>query len=231
MTDAPTPEDLEVHLAQPAEPDPHQIAAEVQKDLTLAGRLGGVKHRTDKVLVFLDEGASDALVKMENDVRIIQTRLDIASVEPDDETVEAMAARSKRIDAAQESLDELAPERERIRVAALKSALAIHMVAFPDVARDSAQRKMIAQFGQKGRIDPERAGEAADWLNEHLLGHTVIKVVDSDGASLTLPKRDEVGTMLRKALPSSQWKLLLGRFLVLATADSYSQAAQDDPGF
>lgn len=231
MTDAPEPADIDASLTPPTEPDPQQVVAETQKDLTLAGRLGGVKHRDDKVVVFLDENASDELVKIENDRRGVEARIRLLEVVPTDETEDHRDVRIARLAEARDELAHGEGEREAVRVAALQTALAVHLKGFPDVARDAANRKMLGIYGENGRISEERAADAADWLNENLLGHSVVKVVDSDGDVLTLPTRDEVGPMLRKMLPSSQWKLLLGRFLVLATADSYSQAAQDDPGF
>lgn len=226
-------DDLDKSLEPPAPIDPEAVEEQERKATTLVGRLAGIKHRTRKVLLFTDADAINALAHTN---AMIQRYTDaIGQLGPVTEkmTDEEVAVHVARRDALTGELDALENTLEPVKALALKSALAVYLVGYPAIATKVARRAAYKMFVDPAtkKIPEERAEEFSSFIENFLLGSCVLKIVDSDGDELELPKRSEIGQVLEDMLPAPQWERLKLNFMQLNVEDQISQTIQDDPGF
>lgn len=211
--------------AQPEPLDPEAIIKETQADLTLAGRLKGIKHRNKRVLVFTDLDAVDRYNRVNSQLQSLVDaagNVDLSSEGGPD-----------RHQALLDKHNALEPDLDKAREEMMESALAIQLHAYPNIAI-----KVIRRDARKKFIDPalkeipeDRIAEYREYIDMRMLSEAIQSITDSNGAQLDLGPKQEVGALLSDQLPPSQWQRLYDEFIQVTLTDQISTAAQNDPGF
>lgn len=237
-------EDVEDALEPPAPVDPDEVESQTRKSLTLKGRLRGIKHRSRKVLLFTDPEAAELLGRTNAALQGLTDAIgELGSAVLRDENGEPILddegmptedlSVALRREAFQSEYDRIESTLEDLKVAALAGALSVHLVGYPAIALKVARRAATKRFLDPvtKRVPLERQEEFSEFLENFLMGSSIVKIIDSDGDLLELPKRSEIADMLQEELPAPQWERLKLNFMQLNVEDHISQVVQDDPGF
>lgn len=228
-----TDDDVDGALEPPEPVDIDAIEEEARRSTTLVGRLKGIKHRTRKVLLFTDPDAAQALAQTNAMIQRLADAIGELGQLSDRASEEEVVLYGMRRDALTEQMTNLEEQLEPIKRQALEGALAVHLVGYPAIAVKVARRAAIKRFLDPAtkRIPTEDQDEFSNFVENFLLGASVLKIVDSNGNQLELPKRSEIGQTLEEMLPAPQWERLKLNFMQLNVEDQVSQAVQDDAGF
>lgn len=226
-------DDLDGSLEPPAPVDVESVQEETRKSTTLAGRLKGVKHRSRKVLLFLDADAANALAHTNAMLQRVTDAIGELGPVPAGASEDEATVHIARRDALIEQQTALERTLEPVRAQALENALAVYMVGYPAIAVQVARRAAIRIFRDPAtkKIDAANVEEFSEFIEDFLMGSSIVKVVDNTGAQLDLPKRSEIASTLRESLPAPQWERLKTAFMQLNVEDQIAQVIQDDPGF
>lgn len=195
------------------------IQQKAKEQFSLEDMLAGVRPTTAKQLVFPDgesvKAWSDSKVKLEK----LSQELD------------ALQANPMREDEAAAKLDEFEEQSDvvdQLQNEALSKALAVHMVAIPDVAVSRARRS-----ARKGATSKDE-GLDPDVFNKlfamNLMSLCIVKIVKADGAEATFD-HDKVGQLLNGILPATQFQALDETMSTLLFNDTVGQLATHTPDF
>lgn len=195
------------------------VTAEAKKSFSLRDRLRGIRAATSKVVLFTDPDAAIAYARHD----AVQQQL--GSI------IAGMPAGSAERAEVQADYDQGEAEGERLRDEMMRSALAVHMRAVPQVVIEAAQRAARKAYALNDGTIPAEAQEAYIRFQNHaILGSVITRVVDSEGHDLELDPKT-VGDDLLEFLPVPQYQRLIQAFNLLVFNDSLAQQATEDPGF
>lgn len=195
------------------------IQQKAKEQFSLEDMLAGVRPTTAKQLVFPDGESVKAWSDAKFKLNVLSNELDTLQADP------------LRADAAAEKLEEYEAQAEvvdQLQNEALSKALAIHMVAIPDVAVSKARRS-----ARKGATSKEE-GLDPDVFNKlfamNLMSLCIVRIVRSDGSEATFD-REKVGQLLNGILPSPQFGALDEAMSTLLFNDTIGQLATHNPDF
>jgi hypothetical protein len=230
---------LEVDELESEELDPRDIIDNARNTFRLSDRLKGIKHRSEKVVLFMDVEAVDAYQKLNEKAQAIANAAGAVDLK-----TESGPERHAILLAA---YNELEPQVETAKVKMLSSAVTVYLHAWPNIAAKVARKNARKKFHDEvlGAVPQDKLSDAAEFVDMQLLGASIIKIVDAEGNVDTLEPytegkgskkklvkpRETIGMQLSDDLPPSQWARLYDTYQKLTLTDQIEQAATDDPGF
>jgi hypothetical protein len=205
-----------------ADPDVVEHVQSVQEAakarFSITDRLAEKHYATDKVLVFQDATEASKYGAMQ--VELDRAQAVLAQLEPGTEQHTGIL----------ETYNQAEEEAIAQRDVMMQSALAISLVALPQVVFERCQRKARKRLGLKGQIPEDRMADYNTVNQDLLIGASIVKIVDHTGAEADFDK-DEIGAQLRQSLEVPQYGRLFQKFNLLVFNDSIGRAATADPGF
>lgn len=195
------------------------VQTEAKKTFSLKDRLSGIKASTAKIVLFTDPDAARAFAEKDT------TATALSGLLADESLDEQLRAE------VQHDFDSVDAEREQLRAVFMRTALAVHMRAVPQVVTDRAQRNARKAYAlNDGTVPNERREDFFEMQNHEILGQVIQRIVDADGADAEFDPKT-VGAELRDFLPQPQYQRLLNAFNQLVFNDALAAQATADPGF
>ena len=222
-----------------ADLDAEEISEQARGTFSFDDRLNEVKHRHAKIMLFTDMEAVDEYHQINARTQAMVDsagRIDLKS--PGGlERHEALLAEHEKLET----------QLEDARALMLKSALSVHLHAWPNIALKVAKKEARKKYHDKvlGGVPESLQEEAGEYVDMQLLGASIVKIVDSTGAvddlaaytvgtgkkQKTIKPRETIGKKMSEKLPPSQWQRLYDSYQVLTLTDQIGSAATDDAGF
>lgn len=230
----------EVDELESEEFDPRDIIDNARKTFRLSDRLKEIKHRSEKVVLFMDVEAVDAYQSLNEKAQAIANTAGAVNLKAE--------GGSQRHAILLAAYNELEPQVEAAKVKMLSSAVSVYLHAWPNIAAKVARRDARKKFHDEilGAVPQDKLSDAAEFVDMRLLGESIMKIVDAEGSVDTLEPytvedekgkkklvkpRETIGMQLSDDLPPSQWARLYDAYQKLTLTDQIEQAATDDPGF
>jgi len=227
-----------------AEMDPKEIVQKARGTFSVSNRLKNIKLGHAQLTLFTDTDAVGKYRKINTELQVLNDAASkvnlklVGGADQQKRLVDSYTAKEPELDAAREEM--------------LAGALVVKLHAWPGkvakAARGKARRKFHSDIHQG--VPPEKASEAANYVDMLLLGQTIVEIVNSDGEvdslapyvdgskpvkkgkkPVMIDPRDTIGTQLEDDLPPSQWKRLYDAYQTLTLTDQIGEAATEDPGF